>query len=201
MPKVLLLLMALITAVTVPTACGDSGDSYAGNTADASFVADMIPHHEGAVMMAMMAKQRAERPGLDAMADEIITAQQQEIVQMRDLQDDLPEVESDRDDSMMMGEEHMGHTGMDAEAMGMDMDLMELKVAGSFDLAFIEMMIPHHEGAVEMAEQLLEKGENAELQQLARAVVSSQNAEVETMRNWRRQWSDDASDATAGDGR
>jgi len=200
MSKWFLFLAPAVLAAVVLSACGGSGDesNAVGNEADAAFVADMIPHHEGAVMMAVLAQDRAEHPELKALANEIIAAQEKEISEMQALEGDLPEAGTDDSGSMSMGEDHMGHAGMDAEAMGMDMDPSALKNADSFDLAFIDMMIPHHEGAVEMAQKLLEDGENPQLQAMARAVISSQNAEIETMENWRQEWSGQQTAPKAG---
>jgi uncharacterized protein (DUF305 family) len=183
------LAVSSLVAVAVLTGCGGGDDeSTTGNQADAAFVADMVPHHEGAVVMAEMAQQQAENPKLKALADEIIVAQEKEIAEMEAIKEDLPEPDGGAADEHMMGEDHTGHTGMDAEAMGMNMDPAELADAESFDIAFIDMMIPHHEGAVEMANQLLDDGENPELQAMAEAIVASQTAEIEQMRQWRAQW-------------
>jgi uncharacterized protein (DUF305 family) len=197
--KLLLLLVPFFVAATFVAACGGSDESSpAGNEADAAFVADMVPHHEGAVVMARMAQERAENPELRALADEIIVAQEKEIAEMESVKEDLPE--SGGDAGHMMGEEHMGHMGMDAEGMGMDMDPAELEDAESFDIAFIDMMIPHHEGAVEMADQLLEEGENPQLQAMAKEIIASQTAEIEQMRKWRAQWAEEgaSTDGTQG---
>jgi len=200
MSKWFMILVPTVLAAVVLSACGGSGNdsNSVGNEADAAFVADMIPHHQGAVMMAMMAQQRAEHPELKALANNIIAAQEKEIAEMETLQGDLPEVGTDGSGSMSMGEDHMGHAGMDAETMGMDMDPSALKNADSFDLAFIDMMIPHHEGAVEMAQALLEDGKNPQLQAMARAVIASQTAEIETMKKWRQEWSNQQTAAKAG---
>lgn len=191
MSKWFMILVPAVLAAVVLGACGGSGNDSdsVGNEADAAFVVDMIPHHEGAVTMAVLAQDRAEHPELKALADDIIAAQEKEISEMQALRVDLPEAGTDDSDSMSMGEDHVGHTGLDAEAMGMDMDPSTLKNADSFDLAFIDMMIPHHEGAVEMAQKLLEDGENPQLQTMARAVIASQTAEIETMKKWRQVWS------------
>jgi uncharacterized protein (DUF305 family) len=183
------LIPALLAAALVSACGGDDSGGSAGNEADAAFVADMVPHHEGAVMMANMALVRAEHPELKAMARDIIAAQEKEIAQMDALEPDLPDLPGDGDGSMKMGDEHMGHTGMDAEGMGMDMDPADLITAESFDIAFIEMMIPHHEGAIDMANDLLREGENPDLQNMARAIVSSQAAEIKMMRDWKKEWS------------
>lgn len=57
---------------------GKTGDDF-----DSAFLEEMIPHHQGAVVMAEMVLKTSKRPELIKMANEIIAAQQKEIVQMR----------------------------------------------------------------------------------------------------------------------
>ena len=57
-----------------------------------------------------------------------------------------------------------------------------------FDQMFIDMMVPHHQGAVEMAQIAQERAEHPEIQQLAEAVIEAQEAEIEQMRQWRQDW-------------
>jgi uncharacterized protein (DUF305 family) len=189
--KLIALLAPLFVAAALATGCGGSDDGTTGNEADAAFVADMIPHHEGAVTMAEMAQDRAESPELQAMADDIIAAQEAEIARMESIAEDLPDPDGGSMDMEMGGEhsDHSGHMGMDASEMGMDMDPAQLAEAESFDLAFVRMMIPHHEGAVQMAQDLLAEGENDELQQMARSIIKSQTAEIKTMEAWQKEWS------------
>jgi uncharacterized protein (DUF305 family) len=193
-----LLPVAALVAAAVLSGCGGSEDKAIGNAADAAFVADMIPHHEGAVVMAEMAQDQAESPELQAMADEIISAQEAEIAEMETIAEDLPDPEggaTEEGGSMEMGmgggdhSDHSGHMGMDASEMGMDMDPAQLADAADFDLAFVKMMIPHHEGAIEMAEDLLAEGQNAELQSMALSIIESQSAEIEQMKAWQKEWS------------
>lgn len=66
--------------------------------------------------------------------------------------------------------------------MGMDMSADMLKGARPFDAKFIEMMVPHHQGAVEMARVELSKGSNRELEKLAQTIITAQQREVKQMR-------------------
>jgi uncharacterized protein (DUF305 family) len=65
----------------------------------------------------------------------------------------------------------------------------DLTAANStFDRQFIDMMVPHHEGAVEMAKVAQERGEHPEIKSLASDIIAAQNAEISQMKSWRRQW-------------
>lgn len=61
-------------------------------------------------------------------------------------------------------------------------------VQAEFDQMFIDMMVPHHQGAVEMARIAQERAEHPEIQQLAEAVIAAQETEIEQMRQWRQAW-------------
>lgn len=80
---------------------------------------------------------------------------------------------------MAMSEEQM-------KAMRMDMDLGSADA--DFDKRFVDAMIPHHEGAVVMANDVLQKSNRPEVLQLARNIITSQQAEIEQMQQWRKAW-------------
>jgi uncharacterized protein (DUF305 family) len=56
------------------------------------------------------------------------------------------------------------------------------------DRAFIDMMVPHHESAIAMAEIAQERAEHPELRQLADDVVAAQSAEISQLKDWRLEW-------------
>ena len=69
-------------------------------------------------------------------------------------------------------------------------------VAAEFDQQFIDMMVPHHQAAVEMAKVAQERAERPELKQLAAEIVEAQEGEIERLREWRKAWF--GSDETPG---
>lgn len=61
-------------------------------------------------------------------------------------------------------------------------------VDASFDRQFIDMMVPHHQSAVEMAKIAQDRGEHPEIKQLAGEIMTAQDAEIAQMRSWRNAW-------------
>ncbi len=57
-----------------------------------------------------------------------------------------------------------------------------------FDTHFIDLMIPHHEGAIAMAKEALSQAQHPELKKMAEDVISSQQKEIEQLKQWRKTW-------------
>jgi uncharacterized protein (DUF305 family) len=93
---------------------------------------------------------------------------------------------------------HNAHYG-GRSPMGMQgMGMMQM---GDVDLMFIDMMTPHHESAIAMAEVALERAEHpelAELAELAQSIIDSQQAEIEQMQTWRDEWYPDVPQTPMG---
>jgi len=65
---------------------------------------------------------------------------------------------------------------------------IEGKSGEEFEKAFIDEMIVHHEGAVDMAEMLLQKTKRPELVKLGNDIINAQTSEIEMMKEWRQVW-------------
>lgn len=156
--------------------CGSSTSSSTGNTADRAFLNDMIPHHQSAIEMARMAQKQAEHPEIKNLAGSIIADQQSEIALMAKL------------GSQIKGGDAKSTLGMNMHAMGMDMNMGALMNARPFDRAFIDDMVPHHRGAVEMAKMELAQGKSPQARALAQRIIDSQSKEIGEMNQWRTRW-------------
>lgn len=62
------------------------------------------------------------------------------------------------------------------------------KTGDAFDQAFLQEMIVHHQGAVEMAEQVLAVSKRPELIQLAHDIIKAQTSEINMMQGWQQSW-------------
>jgi uncharacterized protein (DUF305 family) len=181
--KLVALLAALLTLSFTVAACGGDDDADQGADAehtDGAFIAEMVPHHEAAIEMAEMAQSSAQRPEIQQLAQEIIAAQDEEISQL--------EAAHERLFDAPIGEVDHGSLGLSQEDSGMGHDSSALEGAEDFDMEFIDMMIPHHQGAIRMARIQLESGQDEELNSLAQAIIAAQSAEIEEMNQWREQW-------------
>ena len=161
-----------------------AGESAAFNNADVTFVQGMIPHHRGALVMAQMADGRAEDPRVLDLADRIEAAQQPEIDTMTGWLEEWGEPLPEAADSSMGGMDHgsMDTGGMDMEGMSAeDMAALEAASGPEFDRMWLEMMIAHHRGAVEMAQTEIDEGSNPDAVALAEEIARSQAAEIEEM--------------------
>ncbi len=171
-------------AVVGALALNACGGSDAGNGTDRAFVGDMVPHHSSAVDMAKVAQRRGQRPEIKMLANEIIASQSQEIGEMNKAKAAL-----EKDD--VKAEKLAVPTDM----AGMDMDTGSLETAKPFDRAFIDMMLPHHQGAIVMSRIELDRGADGEAKKLAEEIIAAQSREIEQMNGWRKDWFGAASPA------
>lgn len=169
-----------LTACVMPFGMGGTpmmeGDGEQ-NAADVMFVQMMIPHHEQAIEMSeiILAKDGVDSE-IVALAEQIRAAQDPEITLMEQWLKEwgLP--------SMSGMDQGMGHGGMGGMASDAQMAELEAATGSQGSTLFLELMIEHHEGAVDMANDVIDDGRSAEVRQLVEQIVTSQTAEIATMR-------------------
>ena len=148
---------------------------------DLQFLDTMIAHHQGAIDMAKMAETKANRAELKSLAKNIIAAQEKEIAEMKSWRE-----------KSFGGKEpavNMEMPGMNDSMKKMDMKKLGSLSSKEFDIEFIDQMIPHHEGAVVMAKEALQKSQDERIKNLANAVIKDQEAEIGQMTGWKASWS------------
>lgn len=144
------------------------------NDADIAFVQGMIPHHEGALMMAEVAVDRATDPRVVGLAERIKAGQGPEIELMTGWLDDWGQQLQAPSGDMKGGAHGSGDMG------GMDIEAMP-DAGPEFDRMWLEAMIDHHRGAVQMAQTESQNGRNTEALNLAQLITETQNAEIAEM--------------------
>lgn len=187
---------ALFVAVSM-AACGETtggGDEHTSsdvpasadfNQADVDFATNMIQHHAQALTMVDLVDKREVSPQLRTLAEQIRMAQGPEIETMvdwlREWAQPVPETVRD-------------HASAHGDGMEMDSDLpgivthdelqnLEKANAAEFEPKWLELMIRHHQGAVEMAKAQKSDGEYAEAIKMAETIIAAQEDEIATMKN------------------
>jgi len=154
------------------------------NDADVAFASDMIQHHAQALSMVDLTVGRTLDPEVQQIAEDVREAQGPEIETMSDwLQEWGEEVPETMRDHSNAGHdmEEMGES-MPGMMSGADFDELENAPDTQFQALWLEMMVAHHEGAVEMARAEQEDGQFAPTVELAGTVVDTQTAEIKAMK-------------------
>jgi len=152
------------------TAEGDGAATEDFNDADVAFAQNMIVHHSAAIDMAELADGRAESQEVLDLADRVVAAQQPEIDQMESWLDAWGSEPMDPS---------MGGMGSMPGAMSEeDMAALEGASGAEFDRMFLEMLIEHHRGAIEMAQTEVDDGQNPDAVALAEKIIEDQTAEI-----------------------
>jgi uncharacterized protein (DUF305 family) len=186
---------ATLAALLALAGCGDdepatdqtrtasNGDEF--NDADVAFATDMIPHHAQALSMVDLTRGRPLDPDVERLVEDIRTAQAPEIEEMTDWLtawgEPVPETMRDHANAHGDGAPDLG----DMPGMMSAEEMAELEEApdGEFQARFLEMMIEHHEGAVEMARTERSDGHFKSAIDLARSIESSQTEEIVLMQD------------------
>lgn len=150
---------------------------------DLQFIDTMTHHHQGALDMAKMALGKTTNPELKKFAQKIIDDQTKEIGQLKEWRDKWFAGKP-----MAINIEMPGMMDSMKMMSGDGMKKMEAATGKDFDVMFLNMMTPHHAGAVTMAKEALTKAEHAEVKTLANQIIKAQEAEIKMMAHWKAKW-------------
>lgn len=177
---VLVAAFALPARSTAPTPVGADQEEMAGHDmsgmnmsveSEADFITGMIPHHQEAVASAQAVLETTERPEVRELAQNVVETQTQEITMLEGWRDTWYPDAAEADYAPMMTD----LTGLSSDEA---------------DRTFLEGMIGHHRGAIDMAQSYLNADfeKQGDVVQLAEAIVSVQDAEITQMQAWLDDW-------------
>ena len=197
-PRIRISAFSLLAALTVgacggapapsvspePAPAGASSESAPTYTvADVDFMTNMIAHHAQAVQIARWAPTHDAGAGLQRLAERVVVGQQDEIAIMQRWLRDRGETVPDPDSSHnMSGMDHSMH--MPGMLTGPQLAALDSARGPAFDRLFLTLMIRHHEGAVEMVDELFASqgaGEDDTVFRLASDIQADQVVEIRRM--------------------
>jgi uncharacterized protein (DUF305 family) len=168
---------------------------------DHDFVAVMAPHHQGAIDMSQTELRYGQNEQLRRIAQDIVVEQLQEIAAMRAASGEkLTPTEATLVASFAGTAAGLGFSSpgpgneppslkrerpflaQNDVAMTKMMNDMTIKPTGNIDRDFVAMMVPHHQGAIDMAQAELRYGSEAQLRSIAQEIVVDQIQQISLMR-------------------
>jgi uncharacterized protein (DUF305 family) len=150
------------------------------DSAEAGFARDMMVHHAQAVEMAEIVRGKTESEDIGNLAPDIALTQQAQIGQMQGWLQVWGLSPTGSEPAMSwMGEPTNGLM----PGMATPEDIQELRDASpeEADVLFLQLMIPHHQAALQMTDAILSRSDRPEVQSLAKAISTSQQSEIQNM--------------------
>ncbi|WP_215139127.1 DUF305 domain-containing protein [Hymenobacter sp. ISL-91] len=142
---------------------------------DHDFAAQMVLHHDAAIKMSEEELRAGSNQEMKTIAQDVITKQRAEITQFNSF------LSSHQPTQPLVPQfNQIQKTNMDRMMAATDARTMTMRT----DVDYAEMMIDHHQAAIDNSEALLQHGRNATMRQLAQAIIADQRQEIATLRNW-----------------
>jgi uncharacterized protein (DUF305 family) len=155
---------------------------------DLRFIDAMRLHHRGAIAMAKEAEKKSQRREIKSLARSIIIAQNREENELlrKWRKAWYPQASEEPVSYGGLGKSVVPMSEQQRQSMAMHQDLGPADA--EFDLRFMNAMIDHHEGAITMAKDALSKSKRPEIKQLSQEIATSQQSEINQMKQWRQAW-------------
>ncbi|UPT23132.1 DUF305 domain-containing protein [Thermobifida alba] len=184
-------LPVVVFLVVLAAAAGllvNRSDTPLDSSADAGFLRDMSAHHAQAVEMALIIYDKTEEPMLKTVAYDMAVTQQGQIGRMDGWLAawDLPMRGSQPPMTWMAGHDHGGGGGevpdrMPGLATEEQMEALRAASGVEAEILFLELMIEHHRGGVDMAEAAVELAAEEKVVSLAQGMIDAQESEIDLM--------------------
>jgi len=158
--------LVLIGALLLSGCATSSPSNSEFSSDDIAFAEQMIPHHEQAIEMSEIALLNTTNPDVLQLAQEIKDAQS-------------PEIELMKSWTGVKASTHAGHL---MDGMLSESEISDLRQANGkeFDRLFLQGMIKHHRGAIEMAQEVA-TSKNKDVANLSAVIIAAQKLEIDTM--------------------
>ncbi len=146
---------------------------------DVDFLANMIPHHKGAILSSKKLLETTKDNQLIELANNIVTEQEKEVAEFTQLVDELKA-------------KNTSYADVDTAALGNEMeaimnkmmeDMSAIEVAGNDDIDFLKGMIPHHQAAIDVSKKILEYTKDEKIKEIANRIITAQEKEIADMNN------------------
>ncbi|HET7478694.1 MAG TPA: DUF305 domain-containing protein [Rubrobacteraceae bacterium] len=178
-PRTLVALIAVLLAATM-LVMYIAGRPPGDGSPEAGFARDMSVHHGQAVEMAGIVQLRTKDPKIRSLATDIVLTQQSQIGTMQGWLDVWGLSPTGTEQQMAW----MGHP-MSGRMPGMaspkEINRLSTLPPEKTDVLFLQLMIPHHKAAIPMAQAVLDRTNQPEVQRLADSIIASQKSEIEAM--------------------
>lgn len=172
-PLALVAVLAGILLAAAPVAASVPEPDRSAAKFEVRFMTQMIDHHVMTVEMGQICVEKAVHGELRSMCEEIIASQSQEIETMQSWLADW--YATTYEPQMKQGDMRM-------------MDKLAALEGEDFEIAFMEMMIRHHEQAIREVGKCLQRAYHEELKDLCQQIIDAQQQEIAQMQTWLCEW-------------
>ena len=159
------------TAAPSPAPAASTATDY-----DLQFIDTMTKHHQMAVTMSDMAVQKASDAKVKEFGRKGAADQKKDIDRLSAWRGQWYPNSVDSASMQLPG----------TSSMNMDMSHMQNTSGHAFDMMFVDMMIPHHNGAIEMSRDAMQKAQRQELKDFAQETIAKQEKEIAELETWKK---------------